>query len=86
MFIYQNIKKFSVSLQKHLDLCSFISDFYCGKLTLIHWMLLIFQITNQEEERKVALTNRDRLKRMLTDKEEFVDKLKDARKSVYKVS
>ena len=37
-------------------------------------------------EREVALEHRNRLARMAVDKEEFVNKLRDGRMSVYKVS
>ncbi len=48
-------------------------------------MWLDFQIEGMKREREVALKMRDRLERMKEDKDEFLNKLREARKNVHKV-
>jgi hypothetical protein len=47
---------------------------------------LFLQITELAEEREVALEHRDRLRRMQPDREEFLNKLLEDRKSIFKVT
>ena len=48
-------------------------------------VVFYFQIEQLKEERTVALQQRDRLKRMKPDRDDFLSKLKKDRMSIYKV-
>lgn len=46
---------------------------------------LVLQIDALKKERDIAMKHRDRLRRMMPDKEEFINQLRDARRDDYQV-